>query len=201
MLIKIAFIIVFVVSSCKTTNITLKSAPDRPDPNGDLTEGDIEAQKAGYTKYRIDTGHQFNRVMKMGFKQGFYIFHMLKNQEAFAAGESFVQKITVTARNYKKNINPNKSTSDRPTISLKDEKDQRSKLIKSFSINSARLSQVDIVIPEFMQNENFFITFEGLMEVTQIEIFYKRNFNEAAPDLAKKGLRYLSEIKCGKTMT
>lgn len=196
--IKTAFVIVFLVSSCKTTNITLKSTPDRPYASGALTEGDIEVQKAAYIKYRIDTGHQFNRVMKMGFKQGLHIFNTLKNQGAFSAGESFVQKITVTARNYKKNINHNKNTSDQPSVSLKD---QNSKLIKSFSVKSGKLSPFDIVIPEFIQNENFFIEFKGLMEVTNIEIFYKRNFNEAAPDLARKGLRYLSEIKCGKTKT
>ena len=177
---KLIAVLIFALAGCKTTESTLQSSSGDvkyiyAHQDGHIEAEDIEKASSGYVKFSFSTNHNFNEWIKKYNPWGLYIFNTLRHVKGFVPGESFIEKITVKAKHlYRQDAGfanarriafihllDNEKAQALSRVSTRKDFLQRSHLFpgtsRNYGIGTNTFRDIEIKIPEYAQNENFFL--------------------------------------------
>lgn len=181
-----------------------------------FTTKDIEKLSATSLSYKVSPEHYLNKLISNRSLKpyGFYIFNGLKIHKELIAGEMFIKKVNLVVRStvtsdagfekatYVPSVyilgpekaNAMRESSNNPRF-IRDI-DSYNGYFSKTNIGNTNNANVTIEIPVHLQNTNFFILFNGPLEVSKFSIEFMKSYKSAAPYLASQGYKYDKEIQC-----
>lgn len=181
-----------------------------------FTNKDLEKLTATSLSYKVSPEHDLNKLISNRSLKpyGFYIFNGLKIHKELTLGEMFIKKVNIVVRSkvisdagFEKAtyipsiyiLGPEKANAMR-------ESSNNPRFIRNIdtyngyyaktNIGNTNNANITIDIPVHLQNTNFFILFNGPVEVSKFSIDFLKSYKSAAPYLASQGYNYDKEIQC-----